>query len=501
MTKERSESQRIGSIGENYIPYWASQHSSTAQKMGEDYGFDFAFQVLESNKFLGKTFVAQCKAVEKGERKYLTLEKDDLFLHLTSNSPVCLLGVDLEDGKVKEVKFLFLDNDLVDRYCKSIKADHKTLSINFDELHNDSSIENESKIHCSPQKRQQVLLYTVKKMLEIYAPGVDVTSYFKDNMNVLGVKGTLLTDILKPSFVFNPTDKNQLKNILNPDILEVLKKYYPNYNALMISGLLGFECKFSFDAIETVAICYKSASSLCYRTKAGFVLSAGPEKEGLHNMIFTLEDSPYSLPSCDEDCSFFESYNNSTLRIDGSPFVDNIPQKWPMLDIFFNLAKETVFLMKGKWLNFDNFYLKELNNDSSRFLIHFLYTIYSGKEMVMPFAIGVNPNDYDKLIYTEKTRGVLPIEFSFDHKKYLLSCDCEYRKVIFNTEIHGAVIENVCNPKIKEIGISEFFAESPRMLIASTWPPLPIDIDPASGAKITFRYDDEKRNQYLMSED
>lgn len=499
MTKERSESQRIGSTGENYILYWASLHSSTAQKMGEDYGFDFAFQVLESNKFLGKTFVAQCKTVEKGDTKYLTLEKDDLFLHLTSNSPVCLLGVDLEDGKVKEVKFLFLDNDLVDRYCESIKANHKTLSINFDELHNDSNIENESRAHCSPQKRQQVLLYTVKKMLEIYAPGVNVASYLKDNMNVLDVKGALLTDILKPSFVFNPTDKNQLKNILNPNILEVLKRYYPDYNALMISGLLGIESKFSFGAIETTAICYKSASSICYRTKTGFVLSAGPEKQGVHNLFFTLEDSPYSLSSCKEDCSFFESYNKSILHINNSPFIKDIPQKWPMLDGFFNLAKETVFLMKGGWLNFDNFYLKELNNDSSRFLIHFLYIIYSGEKMVLPFVIGVNPDEYDKLTYSEKTNGVLPIEFSFNHKKYLLSCDCEYQRVIFNTNVHGAVIENICNPKIKEIGISELFAESPHMLIASDWPPLPIDIDPASGAKVTFRYNDEKRNQYLMS--
>ena len=251
MTKERSESQRIGSTGENYIPYWASQHSSTAQKMGEDFGFDFAFQVLESNKFLGKTFVAQCKTVEKGEKKYVTLEKDDLFLHLTSNSPVCLLGVDLDNGKVKEVKFLFLDNDLVDRYCDSIKAGHKTLSINFDELHADSNIEIESKIHCSLQKRQQVLLYTVEKMLGIYAPGVDVTSCLNGNMSVLDVKGTFLTDVLKPSFVFNPTSKGQLKNILNPGILEILRKFYPDFKALMISGLLGMRSKFSFGSKGT----------------------------------------------------------------------------------------------------------------------------------------------------------------------------------------------------------------------------------------------------------
>lgn len=51
MTKGRSESQRIGSIGENYIPYWASQHSSTAQKMGEDYGFDLRFRFLNQINF------------------------------------------------------------------------------------------------------------------------------------------------------------------------------------------------------------------------------------------------------------------------------------------------------------------------------------------------------------------------------------------------------------------------------------------------------------------
>ena len=495
MAKTQSNSQKIGTQGENLIPYWASKHSSSAQKIIEDYGFDFSFQVYESGKFLGKTFVAQCKTVEKGAVKYLRLEKDDLFLHLTSNSPVCLLGVDLEN---EQVKFLFLDEALVDRYCESIKADNETLSINFDDLFGDSCFEEECKKHCVVAKRQQLLLYTAKKMMETYAPGVDVTSYMGKNLNVLNVNGLFLADFLRPSFIFNPKPVDKLTNILNPQILSILKQFYPDFNALMISGFSGMQSTFSFGQNSVTVVSYRDKSSVCYRMKSGFVLSCGDAVNGSHQLNFELMDSSYNFISCQEDCNFFDTYSNTSFLIDGKTFIDNLEEEWPYLHAFFSLAKEASFLSKNLHIDFNNFYLKHLNEETIRFIIDFLYAIASGKKVALPFVIDVDVADFDKLTYLAEEAGVLPVEFTFGNKKYLLTCDCVYQKVALKDVVHGVVIANISNPRISETGISKKFAEVPRLLIAADWPPFPINVDPNKGMRVTWS-DIKHEGPYLIN--
>ena len=111
MSKVKSKSQKIGEAGEGLVKFWAPINMHSANKIENDFGFDFTFQQFkkhgEQEIAIGAFFLAQCKSTtSENNYQYVTLDENDILLHLYSNMPVCLLGVDIDN---KTVRHLFLD--------------------------------------------------------------------------------------------------------------------------------------------------------------------------------------------------------------------------------------------------------------------------------------------------------------------------------------------------------------------------------------------------------
>lgn len=493
MSKINCKAQEIGDLGESLIPTWALKHNTKASKYTYDLGFDFSFQVLEKNEFNGKVFVAQCKAVEQ-TTKYVKLDVDDLSLHLISNMPVCLLGV---DTVTETIKYRFVDNELIDKYCDAIMATQKSLSIPFSELHEDATFYTDCLKYCKPALTESKRIHTIDKLISTFAPGTVVKSE-TDSEGVVSLKmiTSAVTNIIQPNSIFGK-QKLSPEYILNEDIREILKTYYPDYNCLKISGRVCSKSKFSFGDKEVQTVCYPYKDHLHYKMKSGFTLVVSKCEHGCHHFSFNLEDSKHPLLTCIEDCDFISSYNEKSLfSIEDCTFIKNIHDEYAELGICFELASDAIALAKNTSIDFSKFFLSDLNNDDCCFTIHFLSLLKLGKITEFPFVQDVQDDDLPALRYGCDTEGTLPIVFTLNGKRYLVECKCNFQKVILKDRICGLVIKNLVWKGVRFEKENEIEFEEPKLCITKQLPAIPANLS-IKGRSLAWNTI-VKESQYLL---
>lgn len=473
MSKTNCKAQEIGDLGESLIPTWALKHSAKASKYTYDLGFDFSFQVLEENKFNGKIFVAQCKAVEQ-TTKYVKLDVDDLSLHLLSNMPVCLLGV---DTVTETIKYRFVDNELIDKYCDAIMATQKSLSIPFSELYEDASFYTDCLKYCKPALTESKRIHTIDKLISTFAPGTVVKSETdSDGFVSLKMITPAVTNIIQPNSIFGK-QKLSPENILNEDIREILKTYYPDYNCLKISGRVCSESKFSFGNKEVQTVCYPYRDHLHYKMKSGFTLIVSKCERGFHHFSFDLEDSKHPLLTCIEDCDFISSYNEKSLfSIEDCIYIKNIHDEYAELGGCFELAADAIALAQNTCIDFSNFFLSDLNNNDCCFTIRFLSLLKAGKITAFPFVQDVRDDDLPALEYDRDTEGTLPIIFTLNGNRYIVECGCEFQKVFLKGRICGLFIKNLVWKREFFEKKNEIEFEEPKLCITKQLPAIPANL-------------------------
>ncbi len=473
MSKTNCKAQKIGDLGEALIIPWALKHNTKASKYTYDVGFDFSFQVLEENEFNGKVFVAQCKAVEQST-KYVRLDEDDLSLHLLSNVSVCLLGV---DTVTETIKYRFVDNELINKYCDAIMAKQKSLSIPFSELHEDTSFYTDCLKYCKPALAESKRIYTIDKLISTFAPGTVVKSETNsDGLVSLKFTTPAVTNIIQPISIFGK-QKLSPEYILNEDIREILKTYYPDYNCLKISGRVCFESKFSFGNKEVQTVCYPYKDHLHYKMKSGFTLIVSKCEQGCHHFSFDLEDSKYPLLTCIEDCDFISSYNEKSLfAIEDCTYIKNVHDEYAELGYCFELAADVIALAQNTSIDFSKFFLSDLNNNDCRFTIRFLSLLKAGKITSFPFVQDVPDDELSVLKYGCETNGILPIVFTINGFRYIVECECKFQKIFIEDRICGLDIKNIVWKGERFEKENEIKFEEPKLCITKQLPAVPANL-------------------------
>ena len=104
MAKKRSLYQRIGETGEALVKLWASRNNLSANKIENDFEFDFVVQHFKAhgrNQIAsGIFFLAQYKASEQKNAKYLKITRDYAFLYLSSSMPFHILSVNNDTERI-----------------------------------------------------------------------------------------------------------------------------------------------------------------------------------------------------------------------------------------------------------------------------------------------------------------------------------------------------------------------------------------------------------------
>jgi hypothetical protein len=272
MPKTKSKSQKIGEVGEGLVRYWAPKNRHSANKIENDFGFDFTFQQFRQHGkqeiATGAFFLVQCKSTtSKKDYQYISLDKSDILLHLYANMPVCLLGVDIDNQVIKHI---FLDNHLVNKYLKFLDSRNKTINLNFEtDLKDESEFIDNSTRHTQPGFYASLKNHIIKSLIERYAPGSNLSIITDENHIQLQLESPYLTNILNPNHLFNPKSKASIDNIINPNVLEILKQYYPDFDSISLIGAIGTDSSISFGIKHTNTITYPLNGLVAYRLKCG----------------------------------------------------------------------------------------------------------------------------------------------------------------------------------------------------------------------------------------
>ncbi len=134
--KRRSRGQRLGELGESIFKTWALENGLIPQKVDHDYGVDFFAQIAAPisrslEEMTGSVIAAQIRSVEGGARPRVKLKQVDIESALRVDVPFCLFAVDI---RLKQVRFMFLDESFIRRLHHALHAGTATMSIKFEEF-------------------------------------------------------------------------------------------------------------------------------------------------------------------------------------------------------------------------------------------------------------------------------------------------------------------------------------------------------------------------------
>ena len=133
--------QQVGSSGEKFFAYWASQHRLLATKAEDDIGIDYLCQVSTpvqgstSLEAQGSMLGAQVKSVVSGASARVVLERIDAVDLLNQTQATCLFGVQL-DAEI--VRFRFIDTGFVDQLLTFVAGNNESWSFPFADLSEDA---------------------------------------------------------------------------------------------------------------------------------------------------------------------------------------------------------------------------------------------------------------------------------------------------------------------------------------------------------------------------
>lgn len=482
MPKVKSKSQKIGEVGEGIVRYWAPLNMHSANKIENDFGFDFTFQQFkihgEQQVATGAFFLVQCKSTTaKDEYQYITLEKSDILLHLYSNMPVCLLGVDIDN---KVVKHVFLDQNLVNKYLKFLDTKNKTLNLNFKtELKDESEFIDNSKRYTNPGSSSSLRNHIINSLIRKYAPGSNLSVLTDESKTQLKLKSPYLTNVINPKHLFNPKTKLNEEDIFNTHILEILKQYYPDFDSIYLSGAIGTDSTISFGSKKTNTITYPQSSLVAYRMKCGLTFHFGPcetDSKGrhIHPSSFIVSDSPFPLFSCQSDVELFSTYKIfSQLLLDGHIMIPKIGA-WEELNSLLSAIKEIIdaHQISPEW--FQKLHLSDLN-EAENYYSYLLISALVKKEKNLFPEFCIDPDAKLDSLNIENANGNIPIAFKINGRPKIAHVKCGYTYVLNeNKVVVGIGIGKVTDFQISDLNWPADRINNPEIWVFKNWPAIPM---------------------------
>ena len=254
--KKRSLAQRIGETGEALVKLWASKNLLSANKLDNDYGFDFLLQHFHPQGkheiHTGLWFMAQCKATESDEQKYVKLDREDAYLYLSASIPVCLLSV---DNKSEQVRFRFIDQELIDELIYFVNSKNDTKSFNIDKyFFGLESLQDCIKEHATSHATQKLKVYAANKLLKAFSQDIQIGTFTTDDNFTIHLKSKWITSIINPDSLFHDMSKSA-DDVIDFNIIQILKDYLPAFNALSISGSIGVQNEMSASNAKNITTC------------------------------------------------------------------------------------------------------------------------------------------------------------------------------------------------------------------------------------------------------
>lgn len=482
MPKVKSKSQRIGEAGEGLVRFWAPIHMHSANKIENDFGFDFTFQQFkkygEQQIATGAFFLVQCKSTNSNKNyQYVTLNKSDILLHLYSNMPVCLLGVNIDD---KNVKHLFLDQNLVDKYIEFLDTKNDTLNLNFDtELRGESEFIADSTKYTQPGTSLSLRNHIINVLIRKYSPGSNLSVLAYDGHTQLQVTAPYLTNIVNPSHLFNPKIKLRIDDILNTHVLEILNQYYPDFNSISLFGAIGTDTKISFGHKKSNTITYPYGDLVAYRMKCGLTFQFGLCEEDsngrhIHRSNFTVADSPFPLLNCQRDVDLFSTYDaSSSLYIDDHLMIQKLSD-WDELNWLFSALKEIISAFKISPEYFQELHLSELNEADNYYSYIFLSTLIKKERRLFP-EFCIDPDSSIDSLRIESANGNVPIAFKIKGLSKIANVKCDYTYVLNkNNVVVGIGIGTVTDFEVSDLNWPADRISSPEIWVFKNWPGIPM---------------------------
>jgi hypothetical protein len=504
MAKIRSLAQRIGETGEALVKLWASKNNLSASKIENDFGFDFVIQHFNAhgkNQIAsGIFFLAQCKASEQKDSKYIKITRNDALLYLSSSMPFCILSV---DNNKEKVLFKFNDHDLVDKLIKFIHdTSNDSLNIDIKSFQDKDKLEDEIINKANGAIANDLKFYIVEKLIKRHAPETKIRTIHSENKKYLFLNPKWITSIINPDSIFSNTEV--VDYIINFNVVKILQEYLPSFDAISISGEFGTSNTISADKGKknTIAISYPIDGNVAYRIKSGFVFNAGPciEKDGqhIHECCFELKKSDFCLVDCHNDCeTMAEMYNKNSLSINGHCFISNL-KSWKQMENLFWLCGSIYKAQKTGLFDFSYIYISDLNNDElskTLIVISGLINSKNGRSVFPGFTFET-VTDLDEII-KEEEKGFVPLVFSVKGKKYLAYLESKFSWLInkITKTIIGFELGEIIKIKITELNWDVRAIPTPELWLVKEWPAIPI-----TGKQIKIRFDYEERPYSITNE-
>jgi hypothetical protein len=482
--KKRSLAQRIGEAGEALVKLWATKNLLSANKFDNDYGFDFTVQHFKPygkhQIATGLFFFAQCKAVESEHSQYVKIEKSDAYLYLSASVPSCLLSV---NNNSEIVKHRFIDEDLIDKLIKFIHGDNDSLNLGIDKWFCDTDrLQDNVEAHANISTTQKLKVYTAKKLLSALVPDSNISTTTTSKNSIVHLDTQWISNIINPDAFF--VQQQSLDDIVDLNVIEILNKYLPSFNVLSISGSIGtghlLSCKDPQN--KSKCISYPHKGEISYRTKLGFVLTAGPcikhNGQHVHNIGFDIKPSPYTFSECREDClAFGEIFEKKQLAIDNHVLIPDL-STWKDLEAFFYIAKEIYSASQTGIFEFPDLHANEINSTEVSVTIHVLTSIINQKTL-LPFFPGFIFN-YSTIPMEElrhiSESGKVPLAFTFKNLKYIAWIYCDYSWLLDDQQnlIMGFKFDDIKDIEVNDLNWDEREIPFPELWIEPSWPAIPI---------------------------
>ncbi len=486
--KKRALAQRIGETGEALVRLWASKNCLSANKMDNDYGFDFILQHFkpygQNQIHTGIWFLAQCKAIEQENPKYVKLEKSDAYLYLSASVQCCLLSVNNKDEKIK---FRFVDQELIDKLITFVNSSNESLNLNIEKyfFQNEQLLQDYIKSHANSSEIQKLKIYIAKQLLSKLAPNLSLATTITDEDYSIHLKSNWLTNVINPDLLFSNESKSA-DYVIDFNVIEILRKYLPSFNVVSISGSISTGSVLSGYNSQNVTKCvsYPHKGNVSFRTKIGFVLTAGPcikeNGQHIHKVKYEIKPAPYSFAECREDClAFEEMFEQKKLAIDNHLLIPDLGT-WKEMESFFFISKEISNAINSKIFEFPGLQACDIENYDVSVTIGIITSLINRKTLspwFPGFLFNCTETPINELEEIPCT-GSIPLVFSLKRKNYIVWLSSSYSWLLDKSinQIIGFKINQITKIDVNELEWNDREIPTPELWIESFWPAIPLDI-------------------------
>ena len=494
--KRRSDSQRIGELGESIFRQWAIEQGLSPTKPEYDYGIDFVCNVFsgkDAEEVTGILLAVQVRSTSAEEKQRIKMERPDAETALRTNNPYVLVGVDVASRKIY---FRFMDESFMDELHKFLLSDNESRSWTLDSMDNGRELFLKALHEISRPAYQQKLRWKRAELnISAVVPGSSI--FFSQNKHggVVFVEAPFLTDFLDiadseqesvADTVFNEGCLSTLnESLLRPEILSLTKLID---GPICIGG--------AFEQVETISVespggpriaipvsVRKIGDEIGYVLKNGLylIISAAREKDGNWVHVFRhgiAVKNAVELDNATTEFQFLKSLKAGALIYlpNGAPISidhwENLEYLGPDIE-----ALEEVFAYLK--MSFSGLYLADAVKQNMLISISIFKALLDG--------IGIE-QIFPGFVYEQATGGKLQDSFWKPCKfRIPIVMNLNSSNLIIWSSGKGSVyiVDNViCGFRLEEQEEWEFefskehFREInvPELWVCKSWPPVPINL-------------------------